>query len=78
MISMAKQKKKRNKAYTGQGAAVTQPTITRLNAVQRNKVQQWWHDKKRVAKPVLIGVGAAIIVVWLLIELIRIIFRSGA
>ena len=73
---MAKQKKKRNKAYTGQGAAVTQPTITRLNAVKRNKIQLWWHEKKRIAKPILIAAGVAIVVIWLLVELFRILFRG--
>jgi hypothetical protein len=73
---MAKQKKKRNKIYTGQDAAVNRPTVTRISAANRNKVQQWWFEKKRIAKPVLIGVAIAIVVVWLLTELIRI--ASGA
>ena len=73
---MAKQKKKRNKAYTGQDAAVGRPTVTRISAANRNKVQQWWFEKKRIAKPVLIGVGIAIVVIWLLFELIRVV--SGA
>jgi hypothetical protein len=68
---MAKQKKKRNKVYTGADASVTRPTLTRISAVKRNKAQQWWFEKKRFAKPVLIGVAIAIVVVWLLIELIR-------
>lgn len=75
---MAKQKKKRNKVYSGQGAAATRPTVTRLSAVQRNKLQQWWFDKKRIAKPVLIGVAIAIVVVWLLVELVRVIFGGAA
>jgi hypothetical protein len=69
---MAKQKKKRNKVYTGQDASVTRPVVTRISAVKRNKVQQWWFEKKRIAKPVLITAGVAIVVVWLLIELVRI------
>ena len=69
---MAKQKKKRNKAYTGQDASISRPIVTRISAVKRNKVQQWWFEKKRVAKPVLITAGIVIVVVWLLIELIRI------
>jgi hypothetical protein len=73
---MAKQKKKRNKIYTGQDAAVNRPTVTRISAANRNKAQQWWFEKKRIAKPVLIGVAIAIVVVWLLTELIRI--ASGA
>jgi hypothetical protein len=69
---MAKQKKKRNKAYTGQDASISRPIVTRISAVKRNKVQQWWFEKKRIAKPVLITAGIVIVVVWLLIELVRI------
>jgi hypothetical protein len=68
---MAKQKKKRNKVYTGADASVTRPTVTRISAENRNGIQQWWFEKKRFAKPVLIGVVVAIVVIWLLIELIR-------
>lgn len=68
---MAKQKKKRNKQYTGADAAISRPTVTRLTAANRNKYQQWWFERKRIAKPVLIGVGVAIIVIWLVFELIR-------
>lgn len=73
---MAKQKKKRNKKYSGTDAAVTRPSITRVEAVNRNKLSQWWFDHKRVAKPVLITAVVIVIVVWLIIELIRSI--SGA
>ena len=73
---MAKQKKKRNKKYSGTDAAVTRPSITRVEAVNRNKLSQWWFDHKRIAKPVLITAGVSIIVVWLIVELIRSI--SGA
>lgn len=70
---MAKQKKKRNKAYTGSDAAITRPTITRIEAVNRNKVSQWWFEKKRIAKPALIASGVVILIVWLIFELFRII-----
>ncbi len=73
---MAKQKKKRNKKYSGTDAAVTRPSITRVEAVNRNKLSQWWFDHKRIAKPVLITAVVIIIVVWLIVELIRSI--SGA
>jgi hypothetical protein len=73
---MAKQKKKRNKVYTGQDAAASRPTVTRISAANRNKAQQWWFEKKRIAKPVLIGVAVAIVAVWLLAELVRVV--SGA
>jgi hypothetical protein len=74
---MAKQKKKRNKAYTGQDAATSRPTVTRMSAANRNKLQQWWFDKKRVAKPVLIAAGVAIVVIWLLVELVRIVLGAN-
>lgn len=68
---MGKQKKKRNKPYTGEGASVSQPTVTRISAVHRNPLQQWWFEKKRIAKPVLIAAIVVVVVAWLLFELIR-------
>ena len=75
---MAKQKKKRSKPYTGQDAAMDKPSVTRISAANRNKVQQWWFDNKRIAKPVAIAVAVAIVVIWLLVELIRIVSGNGA
>lgn len=70
---MAKQKKKRNKVYRGADASVTKPVVTKITAANRNKPQQWWFEKKRIAKPVLIAGGIATVVIWLIIEMIRII-----
>jgi hypothetical protein len=70
---MTKQKKKRNKVYRGADASVTKPIVTRISAANRNSVQQWWFDKKRIAKPLLIAGGVTTGVVWLVIEIIRII-----
>lgn len=69
---MAKQKKKRNKAYTGADAAVTRPVITRITAANRNKPAQWWFEHKRAARPILITSGIAIAVIVIVIELFRI------
>lgn len=69
---MAKQKKKRNKVYRGSDASVSRPSVTSISAANRNPVQQWWFEKKRIAKPVTIATGVVILVVWLVIELIRI------
>lgn len=68
---MAKQKKKRNKQYKGAGAAATRPTITRIDAVHRSKPQQWWHDNKRIAKPILITTAVIAAIVVIVYELIR-------
>lgn len=72
---MAKQKKKRNKVYRGADASVTKPVVTKISAANRNKLQQWWFEKKRVAKPVLIASGVGTGVIWLIIEMIRIFTR---
>jgi len=69
---MAKQKKKRNKPYTGIDAAMTQPVITRISAANRSKLGQWWFEHKKTLKPVLITSGIVIFVIILIIEIIRI------
>lgn len=68
---MVKQKKKRNKVYRGNDAALIRPTITRVSAVNRNRLQQWWFEKKGIAKPLSIATGVAIFVIWLIFELFR-------
>lgn len=70
---MTKQKKKRNKAYSGTDASITRPIITHISANNRGKASQWWFDRKRVLKPVLITGLVLIIVIWLIFELIRVI-----
>jgi hypothetical protein len=75
---MVKQKKKRTKIYTGADASITHPVVTRISAANRNKVQQWWFEKKRIAKPVIITAVVAVVLVWLLIELIRILSGNVA
>ncbi len=67
-----KQKKKRIKKYTGADAAATRPVITRVTAANRNKFAQWWFERKRILKPVLITAAVVIVVAWLIYELIRI------
>jgi hypothetical protein len=75
---MSKPKKKRNKVYRGNDASVTRPTVTRLSAANRNTISQWWFEKKRIAKPVIIAAVVGIVVIWLLVELIRIVSGGGA
>ena len=69
---MAKNKKKRNKIYTGVDAAVTKPIITHISAVNRNKLSQWWFDHKVTMKPILITAGVAFVIILLIIEIVRI------
>jgi len=67
-----KQKKKRNKVYRGVDAALQKPVVTKISAANRNKLQQWWFDHKRIAKPVGIGVIVVALIAWLVYELVRI------
>jgi len=67
---MTKAKKKRNKHYQGQDAAVAQPTITKIQAANRNKFAQWWFDHKKMTKPVLIISGVVLLIVWIIFEII--------
>ena len=67
-----KQKKKRNKVYTGVDAAISRPIVTKISAANRNKVSQWWFEHKRVARPIIIAVAIAAAIVILIIELVRI------
>jgi len=67
-----KQKKKRNKVYRGVDAAMTKPVVTRISAVHRNRVSQWWFDNKKIARPILIVAAIVIALAWLVFELIRI------
>jgi len=69
---MVKQKKKRTKKYSGADAAVTRPVVTRVTAANRSKPGQWWFERKRILKPVLITTGIAALLVWLTVEIIRI------
>ena len=72
---MAKQKKKRNKIYTGTEAAITRPVITRISAANRSKIGQWWFDHKKALKPILI---VAAVVAFIIIIVIEIIHVTGA
>ena len=71
-IDMVKQKKKRNKVYTGVDASINRPVITRISAANRGKIAQWWFDNKRIAKPVLITSGIAVFIIILIVEIVSI------
>ena len=69
---MNKPKKKRNKQYTGRDAAHG-PVVRRYTAEAKSPLREWWDDHKRAIK-LFGGIGGgAIIVGWLLFELLRLI-----
>ena len=67
-----KQKKKRNKVYTGIDAAVTRPVVTKISAVNRNAVSQWWFDHKKVARPIIIAAIVVAVIVILIVQLVSV------
>lgn len=71
---MVKQKKKRTKKYTGAGATTPTPPAIRIQAVQRSKAGQWWFEKKKFARPLLIAAAVIFVLVFVITELLRIIF----
>ena len=71
---MSKSKKKRTKKYQGADAAMSRPTITRVTAANRNPVSQWWFERKKIAKPVLITGGVVAVIALVVYEILRMIF----
>ena len=69
---MSKNKKKRNKVYAGADAAITKPVITRIEAVQRSKIGQFWFEKKKIIKPILITSGIVAAAIILILQIVRI------
>lgn len=67
-----KQKKKRNKQYRGADAAITRPVVTKVTAANRTKVGQWWFERKKILRPVLLAIAVVIGLTWLILEIIRI------
>jgi hypothetical protein len=73
---MSKQKKKRNKAYRGIDAAVSKPTVTRLSATSRSRSGQWWFERKRFLKPILVAGLVVIVIIWLISVLVGFLVGS--
>ena len=74
---MGKNKKKRNKQYTGVDAAMVRPNIVRVSAVDRGKFGQWWFDNKKIAKPIIRVAAIVLIVVVIIVEIVRIATGQG-
>lgn len=72
---MAKQRKKRQKTYSGSDAKVEAPIIHRYSAIERSRLGQWWHDHGKVARRIALYGGGAIVTIWLIVESIRLAVR---
>lgn len=79
MIVVMSNKKKRSSKSTKQrkqykGSVQARPTITKVSAVHRHPIHQWWLDHKRVAKPAAIVAGIVFAIVVILVGIISIIW----
>lgn len=70
---MAKQKKKRNKVYTGKGATLTRPVITRISATNRSRFSQWWFENKSKFRPILVTGSVTLFVILIIIQIFKLI-----
>lgn len=74
-----KKVKKRTKRYQGEdakhmNAVPSEPVVHRYEAVERSRLGEWWHTKKKVVRlsAIIATIGAGSI--WLITELVRAIF----
>ncbi|MFZ2125241.1 MAG: hypothetical protein WA087_03830 [Candidatus Saccharimonadales bacterium] len=74
---MGKNKKKRNKVYQGVDAAMTRPVITRVSAVNRSRLGQWWFDRKATMVPMLKIAGVVFVIILIIFEIIQIASGNG-
>jgi hypothetical protein len=63
-------KKKRDKKHHKHNPTADRPVIVKVSAVKRHPAHQWWVDHRRFAKPVLIAIAIAIVVIVSVIGLI--------
>lgn len=75
---MSKKPKKRTKRYSGEDAkrpaGAAEPVIHRYEAVERSRVGEWWHGKKKVVRIGAITTAVVGGTTWLIVELVRAIF----
>lgn len=70
---MGKNKKKRNKPYTGADAAIIKPIITHIEAANRSKIGQWFFENKKLVKTIAIAAGIVVFVVVIVFGIVRLV-----
>jgi len=68
---MSRNHKKRNKKYTGADAADTKPNITRVKAVTRSPLGEWWQDNKKRVRIIALIAAGLVVLAYLIYELVR-------
>lgn len=77
--NMSRRPKKRTKKYSGEDAkqfnqsTSSEPVVHKYTAVDRGKFGQWWFEKKKLVRGIAIAVGVIVLVIWLIVELVRLV-----
>ena len=75
-----KKQKKRTKRYQGEDAkrpnapTTTEPVVHRYEAVERSRFSEWLQPRKRALRVAGTFLGGGAITIWLLIELLQMVF----
>ena len=69
------QKRKRNKAYTGNDAVAKTPEVTRIKAVKKSAFQEWLDDNRVRIKALAVIAAVLIILLWLIPSFFRWVFQ---
>jgi hypothetical protein len=70
-VSMSKKKRQKQHKHT----QAARPTIVHVSAVKRAPVHQWWVDHQRLARPVLIALAIAVVIIITLIGILGLISK---
>jgi len=66
----ARQKKKRNKRYSGVDARVSTPMVTRVSAEERSRFKEWWLVYGRLVRAGAIALGIVLVLIVLVVGII--------
>lgn len=73
MIVLMSSKKKCTKQYKGSNAAA-RPSVTKVSAVKRAPLHQWWVDHQRMVRIWAIAAAVAFVVIVVVVGIIDIIW----
>lgn len=66
----AKQKKKRNKKYSGADARLVSPQVTRVSAEERSRFKEWWLVYGKLVRAFAIAIGIVLLLTLLVVGIV--------
>lgn len=70
-----KQKKKRNKKYSGFDAKVTTPVIMRVEAEERSALKEWWLKYGQMTRLLGSAAGVILIIAFIIVGILMLFQR---